>query len=712
MVGVQKLLKENNPKVYVISLSLMFINYFYFAYMCCIAIFVYCLITFIVDKEIEKNFKSFINIFLRFLGFSVLSIGISAVVVIPILLVITKIDRLNIKYYLPIVYSEDYYKNLFSGISSVFHMLGRDDIVGFSAISIPCIILMFSIRKKYTKLKIEWILATLGICIPFIGSLFNGMSYCSNRWVWIYCLIVPNIVMYMLPKFREKEEDTRIYSIVMSIIYAFIAYFLVKNNNDFSKIITILIIGISIFLGLSCFIDEKKYKICCVIITMISVIIPAYYNFSPKYLNNISTEVYSGTALKSVQNIRILENLNFDDGSRYDGWNINRVENSSWLYGVSGMDFYISIYNNNIDKFHNDIALFTRPWPMGYGGLNRRSELLALFNVNHFLVNYYNGESDLPYGYEEDVERADYRNSIKAYKSENDYSLVYGFDKSIGYTDFEKMSVPERTQAIMKSVVIDDDKANSKIDDLTFEDMEVEYEPYTVNKNIKIGKDGINADILYDIRGRNKISFDFLPIKESEVWFYIEGLEYESDVYDSCIYTINYTTENKKEISESAEYLTDKNHMYGGKHNIIINLGYIKENITSLELVFNTIGKYTIKDIKIISRSSESLNNSINGLNKIADNIKVEKDKISFDTNLDKEQYVFISVPYSSGWKATANKKPIEVLKADDAFMAIKLSKGNYNIELKYRTPGLIPGIIISLISICVFIVIISKKKS
>ena len=161
MVGVEKLLKENKPALYIISLSYMFINYFYFAYMTAILVVIYYILSFIFDKDIEnKSLKNFFKTGIKFFLYSLLAMGISALFLLPILLVITKIGRLDINYYLPVLYEKWYYKCFIAGMADSFYM-PRNCFIGFGAISIPCIILLFLQKKKNTKLKVEFILATI-----------------------------------------------------------------------------------------------------------------------------------------------------------------------------------------------------------------------------------------------------------------------------------------------------------------------------------------------------------------------------------------------------------------------------------------------------------------------------------------------------------------------------------------------------------------------
>ena len=53
------------------------------------------------------------------------------------------------------------------------------------------------------------------------------------------------------------------------------------------------------------------------------------------------------------------------------------------------------------------------------------------------------------------------------------------------------------------------------------------------------------------------------------------------------------------------------------------------------------------------------------------------------------------------GWEVFVNGKRQEILKANDAFMAIALPAGEYDVRFKYCTPYLIPGLFITCVSLC-----------
>lgn len=62
---------------------------------------------------------------------------------------------------------------------------------------------------------------------------------------------------------------------------------------------------------------------------------------------------------------------------------------------------------------------------------------------------------------------------------------------------------------------------------------------------------------------------------------------------------------------------------------------------------------------------------------------------------------VFFSVPWEPGWSAKVNGQDAEIIRANVGFMAVTVPKGeDVQIEFVYRTPGLGPGILITILSL------------
>ncbi len=82
-------------------------------------------------------------------------------------------------------------------------------------------------------------------------------------------------------------------------------------------------------------------------------------------------------------------------------------------------------------------------------------------------------------------------------------------------------------------------------------------------------------------------------------------------------------------------------------------------------------------------------------------------------TGEDENTLVFFSVPYEQGWSATVNGKAVDVEKVNVGFMAVEVpANSKSEIVFTYKTPGLSEGIIISAISVTVFIAYVVILKA
>jgi len=69
----------------------------------------------------------------------------------------------------------------------------------------------------------------------------------------------------------------------------------------------------------------------------------------------------------------------------------------------------------------------------------------------------------------------------------------------------------------------------------------------------------------------------------------------------------------------------------------------------------------------------------------------------------EQDELLFTTIPYDPGWTIRVNGSIVTPQVAQDAFIALELTKGENVIEMSYISPGFISGAIVSLISIVLF---------
>ena len=72
---------------------------------------------------------------------------------------------------------------------------------------------------------------------------------------------------------------------------------------------------------------------------------------------------------------------------------------------------------------------------------------------------------------------------------------------------------------------------------------------------------------------------------------------------------------------------------------------------------------------------------------------------------------LILSIPNEEGWTLYVDGKETEILDFKDTFISVYLEEGHHDIELKYMTPGLVIGAVISVVCICLFVFTMLGRK-
>jgi uncharacterized membrane protein YfhO len=72
---------------------------------------------------------------------------------------------------------------------------------------------------------------------------------------------------------------------------------------------------------------------------------------------------------------------------------------------------------------------------------------------------------------------------------------------------------------------------------------------------------------------------------------------------------------------------------------------------------------------------------------------------------------LFLSIPYSKGWRLEVNGETADLIRVQMAFLGILLEQGDHSIELRYRNPYAAPGVLISAISLVMMIVLARRRR-
>lgn len=703
MIGVDRLWKEKKWGVYVFALTWSIINSYYFTYMIAIMIVFHACIRFMLHED--HRVKNFFELFTRFLKYSILSGLIGVGLILPDLKAITSQDRVSIKRTIPLMYESVFSDNTFAGIISTYDMW-TDCIIGFSSIGLVLLLLLYC-KKGNIGLKIELTLLTICIFIPYIGHVLNGFNYSTNRWVFVLSFVAAYGTVISLEGIKEfRIRDFVMVASVLAIYGIYVRFRLKYVRNDFWIPFCLACAFIILLPLITRSRTEKLEKIAVTSAVIVSVGLTSFYYLDSKGDGFASTEQDRDTAYESVTgDVKAsVYGINDIKNSRYDSTIPRCVRNSNMLLGLNGYDFYNSIYNNSIDQYHNNLALITPYYSFGYSDLDQRS-LLEYMNGTRYFVGRDENGVDCPFGFSDKVKK--YNDSI-VWESDQKNSLVMYYEKTLSEKEYLTLSPEERERALSQVAIVAD-KGSASIKDLQLPDNSISY---TVAKMVDVDV----KDNKYHVTAANGyIELDLgKTVSDSEIFVYLNNLQNVGNQYRAYGISVLGCQEEKVITNTRFEAATETNHMYGGKHNWMVN-AVVKENgINKIRIIFENPGEYSIDSLNLYSRNESEIKQLISQMVFPAETFDITSNKVTSKVNQEKDGYIYFSIPYSEGWMAYVDGERTKIIKANDAFMMVKTKAGTHKIELRYRSPLLAEGIILSLSMFLITLTIsqIKKKKN
>lgn len=719
MIGVERFWERRGRKLYVFLLAYAFINSFYFGYMMSFFILGYCLLRMAFERMHWRKALTQVG---RFLAVSLLAVGMSMFAVLPIIMNLVGTDRLSIKRTFPLFYDKLNSGELLRGIFSVYDT-GRDAFIGVLGITLIALVVLF-MKKGHAFLKTSWILLTVCIFIPYFGHILNGMSYASHRWIFAHVFVSAYLVTSAFEVLTEIRWKEWLVSAAAFLGYLALS-FLLLGSKQWDWKLYVLLIGFGLifaFLLLIVLFPKEKKKLrtlLVVVMTASSAVLSAYYNFWPKN-GGVSPVLVSADRDQATevcyQNgaLYLLDDIPRDQGIRYDEDYIGRINNSSWyIAGMGGLDFYEPYYNNNIDRFNTLLGVQTLSFPTSYFGLNGRSELEALSGVRYYMT-----PASLAWA-KPDLYSKLYREDEGGrclYQAGQNVSMAYYFDRTISEKNFGSLSMYERQKALMKGILLENNEGE---DNIPYSQLAADGKADSVMQSVKAkGKSVWNEEeksIQVNKAGSGLEVQTESGQVDGEVYVSLKNLTMKNPSAQSFAATLKLQDQNGNTLGErSFAEATIQHHMYGGRTDWLINVGtFHNVSIAKVEILFGNEGVYSVDNLDVIVNPETEIQKNIGDLQPVSSPLQYGTDQMSLEVNAEKSEYVLVMEPYSTGWTATINGKEIKIEKADQAFMALKVPKGKYQIEFHYRTPWQREGIIISVICLILFtgIDLICRKK-
>jgi uncharacterized membrane protein YfhO len=158
--------------------------------------------------------------------------------------------------------------------------------------------------------------------------------------------------------------------------------------------------------------------------------------------------------------------------------------------------------------------------------------------------------------------------------------------------------------------------------------------------------------------------------------------------------------------------MSDGDQYSNGLKSQVLNLGYSEDARSNCKIVFPSKGTFLLDDLEIWCVPVTEYAEHIDTLREdVLENVETNWRGLKGTISVSSDKILCLSIPYDEGWTAYVDGKNTDLMQANTAWMAIELSAGEHEIELRYWTPGLTAGICLTVLGIIALVWYLLRRK-
>ncbi|NLR09542.1 MULTISPECIES: YfhO family protein [Lactobacillaceae] len=146
---------------------------------------------------------------------------------------------------------------------------------------------------------------------------------------------------------------------------------------------------------------------------------------------------------------------------------------------------------------------------------------------------------------------------------------------------------------------------------------------------------------------------------------------------------------------------------YEPRTKALINLGYSSHARKTVKITFHTAKNIKLKSAKLIAMPfNRHYDQRIKTLqNHGLKHQRVTANHVTGSLQTKQASILTTSIPYTPGWKLTVDGQATQTIKVNEGFVGARLKAGNHRIKLSYHTPGLRPGLGLTILGALILLV-------
>lgn len=676
ITGLQLLITEKKFLLYFTSLSILFIQNYYFGYMTAVFLIFWYLC------QLSWDFKTRKSSFLDFVVTSFLAGMASLILTLPTLFdlqthgeKLTEVTKFQTE--------SSWYLDIFAK-----QFIGSFDTTKYGAIPmifvglLPFILTILFFTMKSIKFHVKLIYAiffTFLIASFYLEALdlfWQGM-HTPNMFLHRYAWIFSTLLIYTAAEVLNRLRELKVWNFLVSLfllVSGFLATIYLKSHYSFLTDLNILltleflvVYSLLLLAVIKKFISVNLFAILISLFIMVEISLNA-----SSQMDGIAKEW--GFASRSAYN-RDIPAMEFF--STYIGNQFTRTEkletqtgNDSMKFNYNGISQFSSVRNRSASSTLDKLGFKSSGTNLNLRYANNSILADSLFgiqyNISEKLIDKY-GFKDI---YQKD--------NLTLY--ENQFSLPIAFASQSVYNDvkFNEHTLDNQTSFLNQLANVDFDY----------------FFPISYEKTE-------NTDDLISVTSSSNedaaIQYQIEVPKNSQVYLSFTNLHFSNDKQKKVDILVN---------GEKKTFTTDNVFSF-------FNLGYTKEKKTfNINVSFPGNSQVSFESPTFYRLDTQTLTEAIQKIKEQPVTVSTSKNKVFARYDVQQDTSIFFTIPYDKGWSAYQDGKKVEIKQAQTGFMKVDVPKGKGTITLSFIPNGFITGAICSFTSLLLFGIYNYRRKS
>lgn len=675
ITGLQLLITEKKFLLYFTSLSILFIQNYYFGYMTVLFLIFWYLC------QISWNFKTRKSSVLDFIVISFLAGMASLILTLPTLFdlqthgeKLTEVTKFQTE--------SSWYLDLFSK-----QFIGSFDTTKYGAIPmifvglLPFILTILFFTLKSIKFHVKLIYAiffTFLIASFYIEALdlfWQGM-HTPNMFLHRYAWIFSTLLIYTAAEVLNRLREIKIWNFLVSlflVVTGFLATIYLKSHYSFLTDLNILltleflvVYSLLLLAFIKKFISVNLFAILISLFIMVEISLNA-----SSQMDGIAKEWGFASRSAYSRDIPAMESF-----STYIEDPFTRTEklqtqtgNDSMKFNYNGISQFSSVRNRSASSTLDKLGFKSSGTNLNLRYANNSILADSLFGIQYNI-------SDSPidkYGFQ-DIYQKD---NLTLY--ENQYSLPIAFASQSIYNDvkFNEHTLDNQASFLNQLAEVNFDYFSP----IPYEKTENTDDLITVTSS-----SNEDAAIQYQIE---------VP-ENSQVYLSFTNLHFSNDKQKKVDILVN---------GEKKTFTTDNVFSF-------FNLDYTKEKKTfNINVSFPGNSQVSFESPAFYRLDTKTFTEAIQKIKEQPVTVSTSKNKVFATYDVKQDTSIFFTIPYDKGWSAYQDGKKIEIKQAQTGFMKVDIPKGKGTITLSFIPHGFITGAICSFTSLLLFGIYNHRRK-